>query len=164
MKKLHILFSIILILSGAIYVNYNLPVFQQLSSHYFYVETEAKKIKTNSFSCITVNVVRSDTFLDRNKSILRGGSVSPVKYEYEVNGKKYTGQKKSYIETFFRCRHLVSKAYYFPLFPEWSVVENQIPDRAYMNNLFTSSAKFLGLSLLYVVFLIFRKRKIKLQT
>ncbi len=158
MKKLHILFSVILVLYGAVYVNYNLSVFQQLFAHYFYVETEVKKV-TRNYSCMNVNISAPlPSVLNRNESILLGGSLGPREYHFEHDGKEYTGNIKSYIERFFRCRYVISKIYFFPLFPKWSIVENRIPDRVYMNNFFISSTKFLAVSLLYVLFLIFKKR------
>ena len=164
-----ILISVIFFLFSVFYLHYNLRVFQQLFAHYFYVETQAKRIENpirNNFNCITVNIVRSDSFLDRNEYILRGGSIAYIAFEYDVNGKLHqnTRRKRSYIDAYFRCDDSVDKAYYFPLFPSWSVVENKIPDPIYMKNFFVSSAKYIGLLLFYLSFLSYRKRKSKTWT
>lgn len=130
---------ILIVLSIALYINYNLSVFHQIVAHYFYKPVEVRESLERDFSCIAVNVVRGDTFLDRNQFILRGGAINPMKYEYSVDLKMYNSRMRSYTGPPFRCGETLTKAYYFPLVPSWAVADNSIPEAIYMRNFLVST-------------------------
>ncbi|NQZ13835.1 MAG: hypothetical protein HRT94_03270 [Alphaproteobacteria bacterium] len=135
---------IVLIISATYYLYYNSAFMQQVFANVFYKNAiaENEKVIASSFH-VTVSFGSAESLLNRNKHYLRGGCIQKVSYNFVVNGKKYYASKNSYINEFARCNSVFNKAYYFPLNPNWAIVEIDMPDKKYIDNFYSSSLKFL---------------------
>lgn len=144
--------NIIFILITVYYFYYNSPVYKQLIAHFIYKEVAALEVSSakNQFNCMSVNVNRVDTLLDQNKFILRGGSMDLKSYKYKVNELFYENNKHSYIKNnIFACGQKIEKAYYFPLIPQFSVIDRRFPDQIYWDR-FQVTTKCMAMIALYM--------------
>ncbi|MDP2206281.1 MAG: hypothetical protein Q8K65_08245 [Alphaproteobacteria bacterium] len=120
------------------FLHYNMPVFKQLLAHYTFQETPLSYKKTGDLTCAAVSVVSASGIFDQNKFKLKGGTIGSFYYKYTIDGKTYESSSRSYLRHVFGCGETFSKAYYSPLNPAWTVVDNSLPEKYYWQNFFLS--------------------------
>jgi len=154
--------SFIMLFCLVVYVNFNLPVFNQIIANRFYtpIETDYTGSSRGKFSCIAASCVASRSVFRKNNVPCYGNS--PLNgYTYSISQKTYLVARHSYINSGV-CNAYAETVYYFPIFPSWSVIDNSMPSEKYWTN-FISSTKFIvGIFIFYMLISLFiLKMKIK---
>ncbi|NQZ13773.1 MAG: hypothetical protein HRT94_02960 [Alphaproteobacteria bacterium] len=142
--------TFIVLYFSLVHTNFNLPVYQQYFASKFFVpvETEYAKNRQN-FACIVSNCIPSFSIYRKNKTACDGG-VTITDYTYTVSGKKYDVTRYSYLRTRF-CNALVLKAYYFPLYPKWSVLDPSFPKGEFLADFEKTSRILIILWFFYLI-------------
>ncbi len=122
-----------------IYINFNIPIFKQLFANAFYVPTEVEMQTTHngSFNCIAINCSTVPSVFNRNATPCNEHSSKSSRYVYNVNDREYNLFRHSYIAARINCI-IPNRAYYFPLYPAWSVSNKDIPKKYWNGFLITS--------------------------
>jgi hypothetical protein len=130
-----------------IFLNYNLPVFQQVFAHLLYKPADTQQSpKMGDFACAIPSVTRSfevywkDFVFNGNRIEQDGASISNPIFDYKITGKIYQVSLHSYTRRFFFCGETISKAYFFPLVPRWSIAEKRWPEFSCWLRFFVSLA------------------------
>lgn len=108
-----------------LYLNYNLPVFKQISAHYFYVPVtlETKVDAPKSQIYVHPPAMMLSTIYDRNKTIF--GKITDLEpYKYQVNEETYNVSHSSYVITSL-CDPKSSEVYGAPIFLYWPFQDNR---------------------------------------
>jgi hypothetical protein len=157
-SRLRLILGLIALIIALLYVNYNLPIFKQIFANQFYVSVEASSVDApkirNGFSCLSVNVARTPSIFDQNKAYLLGGMIGSNKYSYEIANRLYESEGYSYLKNHMACNQIISAISYFPIFPNWSVINNDFPSGTHWKNFLNSTKCLLIYLLLYVIYLI----------
>lgn len=122
-------FSLFTLYSLILTLNYNSPQIMQFVAHYHFKEIEIsyKKERPNNFSCIAYNCAEPfQGIYSKNRSECYSRHYTKSDYYYELEGKKYYVSRYAYTGGTFNClKGGYIKAYYFPLIPSWSVLDNR---------------------------------------
>lgn len=114
------------------YVNYNLPIFYQIFAHFAYTSVTVDRTEGQSYPKCELDRIcffRENSYgwpYHRNDAYC--GQDYPEQ-TYTVNDKYYILKRSTYV--YDEPCVFGEKAYYFSLFPNWSVADNRLPSESF---------------------------------